>query len=65
MKDITFNDKSQYPQSWLDDYLIIHTPTIMVWNDAGELDIIEKGLTVKNIAERVKAHTGIEIRNIY
>lgn len=65
MKDIQFNDIAQYPKSLLDDYLIIRTPTIMVWNDEGALEIIEKGMTLKNISKRIKAHTGIEIRNIY
>ena len=62
---ITFKDWSAYTQSFLEAYDITHTPTIIMWDDNAKVDIIEKGMTIKNIAERIKAHTGVEIRKVY
>ena len=53
VKEFKVND---YDLNFLINFNIEYTPTLLIWNDKKELLILDKGLTLKNVENKIKEH---------
>lgn len=47
---------ANYTLDYFISHGIEHTPTLQIWNDDGELLILDKGLTLKNMEKTIREH---------